>query len=50
VVRGGARQTGDTAQRGFVRRRGRLPGQRPPRSGNTSFCTSSPTKRLATGQ
>jgi site-specific recombinase XerD len=25
VVRGGARQTGDTAQRGFVQRRGRLP-------------------------
>lgn len=25
VVRGGARQTGDTAQHGFVRRRGRLP-------------------------
>lgn len=25
VVRGGARQPGDTAQRGFVRRRGRLP-------------------------
>src|SRR5258708_29322452 len=49
VVRGGGRLTGDTAQHGFVRRRGRLPGWLRLRSGNGSFCTSSPRKRLATG-